>query len=56
MTLTHVPADTSPADLADLLRRDGYVIVDDLVPNSMMDTISDELAPYLDATPMATTR
>ncbi|WP_179468116.1 phytanoyl-CoA dioxygenase family protein [Mycolicibacterium vinylchloridicum] len=50
--LTHVPASTSPADLADHLRRDGYVIVDDLVPNALMDTISDELAPYLDATPM----
>lgn len=50
--LTHVPATTSAADLADHLRRDGYVIVDDLVPNSLMDTITDELAPYLDATPM----
>jgi ectoine hydroxylase-related dioxygenase (phytanoyl-CoA dioxygenase family) len=50
--LTHVRATTSPADLADHLRRDGYVIVDDLLPNSLMDTISDELTPYLDATPM----
>ncbi|QEN15247.1 phytanoyl-CoA dioxygenase family protein [Mycolicibacterium sp. ELW1] len=50
--LTHVPADTSPADLADHLRRDGYVIVDNLVPDSLMDTIGDELSPYLDATPM----
>ncbi|TGD84866.1 phytanoyl-CoA dioxygenase family protein [Mycolicibacterium sp. CH28] len=50
--LTHVPATTSPADLADHLRRDGYVIVDNLVPDSLMDTITDELAPYLDATPM----
>ncbi|AKK26943.1 phytanoyl-CoA dioxygenase family protein [Mycobacterium sp. EPa45] len=50
--LTHVPASTSPADLADHLRRDGYVIVDDLVPNSLMDIISAELAPYVDATPM----
>lgn len=50
--LTHVPATTPPADLADHLRRDGYVIVDNLVPESLMDTISDELAPHLDATPM----
>ncbi|CAM3764447.1 phytanoyl-CoA dioxygenase family protein [Mycobacterium frederiksbergense] len=50
--LTHVPATTSPADLADHLRRDGYVIVDDLVPHSLMDSIDEELAPYLDATPM----
>lgn len=50
--LTHVPATTSAADLADHLRRDGYVIVDDLVPHALMDSITDELAPYLDATPM----
>lgn len=50
--LTHVPATTPPADLADHLRRDGYVIVDDLVPHSLMDSIEEELAPYLDATPM----
>ncbi len=29
--LTHVPATTSAADLADHLRRDGYVIIDNLV-------------------------
>lgn len=50
--LNHVPATTSAAELSDLLRRDGYVIVDDLVPSSMMDTIEDELAPYFAATPM----
>lgn len=50
--LNHVPATTSAADLADHLRRDGYVIVDELVPDALMDTVSDELAPYLDATPM----
>lgn len=50
--LNHVPAGTSATELADHLRRDGYVIVDNLVPNSLMDTITDELAPYLDATPM----
>ncbi|MDX1874653.1 phytanoyl-CoA dioxygenase family protein [Mycolicibacterium sp. 120266] len=50
--LNHVPATTSAAELADHLRGDGYVIVDELVPNSLMDTITVELAPYLDATPM----
>lgn len=50
--LNHVPATTSATDLAGHLRRDGYVIVDDLVPDSLMDTIGAELAPYLDATPM----
>lgn len=50
--LNHVPAATPAADISDLLRRDGYVIVDDLVPASMMDTIEQELAPHLAATPM----
>ncbi|WP_163694351.1 phytanoyl-CoA dioxygenase family protein [Mycolicibacterium sarraceniae] len=49
---THVPATTSLAELADHPRRDGYVIVDNLVPGSLMDIIADESAPYLDATPM----
>lgn len=50
--LNHVPATTSAADLSDLLRRDGYVIVDDLVPAAVMDTIEHELAPHFAATPM----
>lgn len=50
--LNHVPAATSAADIADLLRRDGYAIVDDVVPAATMDTIEEELAPYLAATPM----
>lgn len=49
--LTHVPATTSAADLADHLRRDGYVIIDNLAPESLMDTITDELSPFLDASP-----
>lgn len=50
--LNHVPATTPAAELSDLLRSDGYVIVDDLVPDELMDAIDDELAPYLEATPM----
>ncbi|MDZ4270560.1 MAG: phytanoyl-CoA dioxygenase family protein [Mycobacterium sp.] len=50
--LNHVPATTSAAEIADLLRRDGYAIVDDVVPAATMDTIEEELAPYLASTPM----
>lgn len=50
--LTHVPATTPVADIVGHLRRDGYVIVDNLVSTALMDTIEDELTPYLDATPM----
>jgi ectoine hydroxylase-related dioxygenase (phytanoyl-CoA dioxygenase family) len=50
--LNHVPA-TAPADeIADHLRRDGYVIVDDLASRELMDAIDTELAPYLAATPL----
>jgi hypothetical protein len=50
--LNHVPATTSPEVLAQLLRRDGYVIVDNLAPPELMDAIDGDLAPHLDATPL----
>ncbi|MCP9273270.1 phytanoyl-CoA dioxygenase family protein [Mycolicibacterium arenosum] len=50
--LNHVPPTTSPEEISDLLRRDGYVIVDDLASAELMDAIEDELAPHLDATPL----
>lgn len=50
--LNHVPASTPAAELADLLRTDGYVIVDNLVPDALMDAIEGDLAPHLEATPM----
>lgn len=50
-TLNHVPANTPAAELAEFLRRDGYVIVDKLVSDEDMDVAVSELQPYLDATP-----
>lgn len=50
--LTHVPATTPVDDLVEHLRRDNYVIVDDLAPTAMMDAIEEEVAPYLDSTPI----
>lgn len=50
--LTHVPADTPATEIADHLRLDGYVIVDDLASRDQMDAIDTELAPYLAATPL----
>ncbi|MET0899585.1 MAG: phytanoyl-CoA dioxygenase family protein [Mycobacterium sp.] len=49
--LTHVPATTPADELVEHLRRDNYVIVDNLVPVSMMDAIEEEVAPYIDSTP-----
>jgi ectoine hydroxylase-related dioxygenase (phytanoyl-CoA dioxygenase family) len=49
-TLTHLPADTPPADVAAVVARDGAVIVDHVVEPSLMDRVHAELAPYIDAT------
>lgn len=48
--LTHVPATTPVAELVEHLRRDNYVIVDNLVPESLMDAIDEEVAPHIEAT------
>jgi hypothetical protein len=50
--LNHVPADTSPEEISDLLRRDGYVIVDNLASADLMDAIDDDLAPHFETTPL----
>jgi hypothetical protein len=50
--LTHVPATTPASDLVEHLRRDNYVIVDDLAPPALMDAIEEEVAPHIEATPM----
>ncbi|MCV7424735.1 phytanoyl-CoA dioxygenase family protein [Mycobacterium yunnanensis] len=50
--LNHVPATTPVDELVAHLRRDNYVIVDDLAPPALMDAIDDEVAPYIESTPM----
>ena len=49
--LNHVPATTPVPAIVDHLRQDGYVIVDDLASTELMDTIDEELAPFLATTP-----
>jgi ectoine hydroxylase-related dioxygenase (phytanoyl-CoA dioxygenase family) len=49
--LNHVPATTPVPEIVDHLRQDGYVIVDDLASTELMDTIDEELAPFLATTP-----
>jgi hypothetical protein len=51
VTLNHVPATTPVETIVEHLRRDNYVIIDDLVSQETMDVVQAELAPYLDATP-----
>ena len=54
MELTHLPpAATRARRSPQVLRRDGAVVVDDLVsPMTCIDRFFDEMAPHVDATPM----
>lgn len=52
MALTHLPADTDADAVAEVLGRDGAVIVDRLAPDGLLDRIDHELRPHLEATPM----
>jgi len=49
--LQHLPADTTAEAVTEALKRDGAVVVDQLVPASAMDGILDEMKPWFDATP-----
>ena len=51
MELSHLPADTPAEKLKETLEREGGCIVDRLVEPAVMDRLTDELRPYLDATP-----
>jgi hypothetical protein len=51
-TLNHLPATASVEQVVEALRRDNYVIADDLVPTHLMDALEDELEPYVDASPV----
>ncbi|AQA02516.1 phytanoyl-CoA dioxygenase [Mycobacterium sp. MS1601] len=48
--LNHLPPTASAAEITACLRRDGYVIVDNLVSADTMDRINDELSPYVEET------
>lgn len=52
MGIEHLKASASGAEVAELVARDGAVIVDDVVAPSVMDAVRAELAPWLDATPL----
>ena len=49
MDTIHLPATASVDQVASALKEHGYVIVDNLVSNGVMDQIRDELAPYIEA-------
>lgn len=49
--LNHVPATTPVSEIVKHLRRDNYVIVDNLVSDEIMDQIEAEVAPVIESTP-----
>jgi ectoine hydroxylase-related dioxygenase (phytanoyl-CoA dioxygenase family) len=51
MTVQHLPPTTSAADVAAALDVDGCVVVDELA-GATMDQVQDELAPFLETTPL----
>jgi ectoine hydroxylase-related dioxygenase (phytanoyl-CoA dioxygenase family) len=47
----HLPPTATPADVTAALRKDGFVIVDNLVSNELMDRVAEELEEHIDITP-----
>lgn len=50
MALRHVPATSSTEEVVELLRTEGYVIVDNLASAETMDAIHEEMHPYIEET------
>ena len=50
MSVTHLPATTTPEEVVSILARDGVAVVDRLVAPEVMDRARAELAPWLEAT------
>jgi Phytanoyl-CoA dioxygenase (PhyH) len=47
----HLPPTATEQDVIDALRKDGFVIVDNVVSNATMDRLAEELGEYIDLTP-----
>ena len=50
MKIEHLPADASPKAMADVVRRDGAAIVDDILSRTEADALEHELKPFIDRT------
>ncbi|MCF4166755.1 phytanoyl-CoA dioxygenase family protein [Zavarzinia compransoris] len=49
MKAVHLPSTATPEEITAALREHGYCIVDNLVPESLMDRIDAEMGPHVDA-------
>ncbi|MDT5077507.1 MAG: hypothetical protein QOJ80_2144 [Mycobacterium sp.] len=48
----HLPPTATSAEVSAAIRKDGFVIVDNLVSNEVMDRVAEELDEYIDLTPL----
>jgi hypothetical protein len=51
MPVEHLPADTAPVVVAEIVKELGAAIVDGVASSDLLDSIEAELGPYLEATP-----
>jgi ectoine hydroxylase-related dioxygenase (phytanoyl-CoA dioxygenase family) len=51
MPVEHLPADTAPEMVADIVKDQGAVIVDGVASSDLLDSIEAELRPHFEATP-----
>jgi ectoine hydroxylase-related dioxygenase (phytanoyl-CoA dioxygenase family) len=52
MPVEHLPADTAPEVVAEIVKEKGAVIVDGVASSDLLDNIEGELRPYLESTPL----
>ncbi len=52
MAVKHLPPDTNPTVVSEIVKEEGAVIVDRVASSGLLDSIEAELRPYLDATPL----
>jgi ectoine hydroxylase-related dioxygenase (phytanoyl-CoA dioxygenase family) len=52
LPIEHLDPSAAPEKIAEILARDGACIVDRVTPPERMDRLREELAPFLEATPM----
>jgi hypothetical protein len=52
MPVVHLPADTTPAAVAEIVKGEGAVVVDGVASSDLLDSIEAELRPHLEATPL----
>jgi hypothetical protein len=51
VAVQHLPADTDPAIVGEIVTEEGAVVVDGVASSDLLDSIEAELRPYLEATP-----